>query len=56
MFINWRFYSRSLRVPNDGNESAGDAGTPETTPEGKDSDPNRGKDKGGNETVPYGRF
>ena len=57
MFINWRFYSRPLRAPNDGNESAGGAGAPETTPEGKNSDPdNGGKDKGGNETVPYGRF
>ena len=57
MFINWRFYSRPLRAPNDGNESAGGAGAPETTPEGKDSDPdNGGKDKGGSETVPYGRF
>lgn len=26
------------------------------TPEGKDSDPDGGKDKGGSETVPYGRF
>lgn len=57
MFINWRFYSRPLRAPNDGNESAGGAGAPDKTPEGKDSDPdNGGKDKGGNETVPYGRF
>lgn len=56
MFINWRFYSRPLRAPNDGNESAGGAGAPEATPEGKDSDPDGGKDKGGNETVPYGRF
>lgn len=45
-----------LFAPNDGNESAGSAGAPETTPEGKDSDPNGGKDRGGNETVPYGRF
>lgn len=57
MFIDWRFYSRPLRAPNDGNESAGSAGAPDKTPEGKDSDPdNGGKDKGGNETVPYGRF
>ena len=57
MFIDWRFYSRPLRAPNDGNESAGGAGAPDKTPEGKDSDPdNGGKDKGGNETVPYGRF
>lgn len=56
MFINWRFYSKPLRAPNDGNESAGGAGAPDTTPEGKDSDPDGGKDKGGSETVPYGRF
>lgn len=56
MFINWRFYSRPLRAPNDGNESAGGAGAPETTPEGKNSDPDGGKDKGGSETVPYRRF
>ena len=57
MFIDWRFYSRPLRAPNDGNESASGAGAPDKTPEGKDSDPdNGGKDKGGNETVPYGRF
>jgi hypothetical protein len=60
MFINGRFYSRSvLFAPNDGGESTGSggAGDPDKTPEGKDSDPdNGGKDKGGNETVPYGRF
>ena len=60
MFINGRFYSRSvLFAPNDGGEStgAGGAGNSDKTPEGKNSDPdNGGKDKGGNETVPYGRF
>ena len=60
MFINGRFYSRSvLFAPNDGGESTGSggAGNSDKTPEGKDSDPdNGGKDKGGNETVPYGRF
>lgn len=46
-----------LFAPNDGNESAGGAGAPDKTPEWKNSDPdNGGKDKGGNETVPYGRF
>ena len=59
MWINGRFFSRSmLFAPNEGVETTGGgAGNPETTPEGKDSAPeNGGKDKGGNETVPYGRF
>lgn len=59
MFINGRFYSRSvLFAPNDEGESTGaGAGNSDKTPEGKNSDPdNGGKDKGGNETVPYGRF
>ena len=59
MWINGRFFSRSMLFsPNEGVETTGGgAGNPETTPEGKDSAPeNGGKDKGGNETVPYGRF
>ena len=58
MWINGRFFSRPmLFAPNEGVETTGGgAGNPDTTPEGKDPDPNGGKDKGGNETVPYGRF
>lgn len=54
MFIDGRFYSRSLRAPNDGNESAGGAGAPDTAPKDEEGKADEGKKTP--ETVPYDRF
>lgn len=54
MFIDGRFYSRTLRAPNDGNESAGGAGAPDTAPKDEGGKEDEGKKTP--ETVPYDRF
>lgn len=54
MFIDGGFYSRILRAPNDGNESAGGAGAPDTAPKDEGGKEDEGKKTP--ETVPYDRF
>lgn len=55
MWINGRFFSiTQLRAPNDGNESAGGAGAPDTAPKDEGGKSDEGKKTP--ETVPYERF